>query len=135
MQLMKLTAQPKKLFINLASTTISTLIRNLSLQTRLFERFFECLAEKNACVREKSVEFTKEMIEMCVKDDSMRNQLSRSQSTLDAVERLIHKALSDASQLARENAKDLFFLFQENWPDRAAVYEQVFTLSYIINDL
>lgn len=119
MQLMKLTAQPKKLFITLASTTIVTLIRNSSLQIRLFERFCEFTVEKNPCLREKAVEFTKEMVEMCVKDDSMRSQLSRSQSALDTVERMLTKVLSDASQSAREKARDLFFLFQENWPERA----------------
>lgn len=120
LQLMKLTAQPKKLFVSLATTTIQTILQNVSLQLRLIERFSESLLEKNAAVREKSVEFVREIVDICIKDpQGYRQQLNRSSSALDSIDKMLGRALSDASQPVRERARDLYFVYKEQWKERA----------------
>ena len=116
--LLKLTSQSKRMLVTLGSSTGTTVLRNTSFQTRVMERILEVTNDKNPTAREKAIEFLKVTLEECWRKDASKALFVRA-SGQDSLEKMLMRTLGDANSNVREKSRDIFGMYQQQWPDRS----------------
>lgn len=119
--LLKLTAQSKRMLVTLGTAAAITLLRNTSYQPRIVERLAEAASDKNAATRERATEFLRVTLELCFERESGRALFVRA-GGLETMERVLVKTLGDANNMVRERSREVFGLCRQHWPERCEAY-------------
>ena len=107
---LKNSAQTKKVAVNAISSCVKTVISNTS-STKHLNVFYTSLSEKNAGLRMRVSDFILAMLK-----SSSQNNISKS---LDILDKIIQKTITDASHEVRQLAKEIFSVYSEKFPVQA----------------
>ncbi|KAL7748998.1 suppressor of tub2 mutation [Sorochytrium milnesiophthora] len=119
LQLLKVTSQTKKVVVNAGNTAALAVLQHASFSMRVVTIFANAaMGDKNAQVRSYCVRFLLAHIETAVRMRAV-DAMDRA-GVVDSLDKVLKKAVSDASPTVRVPARDLFLLFESVWPARAA---------------
>ena len=117
--LLKMAGFTKKITAQQSQATVTTIITQTSAQPRtILSLLWNTLQEKIVQARAYVVGHLKTYIE--VHGHRAKNAIEGS-GMLETLEKSLRKALADANPASREQARILFWVFQEVWPDRGAL--------------
>ncbi|KAF9468966.1 clasp N terminal-domain-containing protein [Collybia nuda] len=114
--LLKMAGFTKKIAAQQSQASVTTIIINSSAQPRLFlPLFWNTLQEKTVQARAFVVAHLKIYLE--THGHRSRNAIETS-GGLETLEKSLKKALGDPNPAVRENARVLFWVYEDVWPDR-----------------
>ena len=116
--LLKLCAQSKRVVVQLGSACVLDLLNICSYNVRLLERLCNSMLEKSVGLREKSAELILFQLQQSVGTATGKQTFFKS-GALDMLDRMLVKALGDASAIVRSQSRQVLALYQQEWPDRA----------------
>ncbi|KAG6855051.1 hypothetical protein C0991_005980 [Blastosporella zonata] len=117
--LLKMAGFTKKIAAQQSQASVTAIINHTSAQPRvILPLLWNTLQEKTVQARAFVVAHLKEYVEV----HGHRAKTAIEGTTgLELLEKSLRKALLDANPLVRENARVLFWIFEEVWPDRGLV--------------
>ncbi|KAG6833770.1 hypothetical protein H0H87_001202 [Tephrocybe sp. NHM501043] len=114
--LLKMAGFTKKIAAQQSQASVTAIITHTSAQPRIIlPLLWNTLQEKTVQARAFVVAHIKQYVE--VHGHRARNAIEGTNG-LELLEKSLKKALSDANPAVRENARILFWVFEEAWPDR-----------------
>lgn len=126
--LLKMAGFTKKIAAQQSQSSVSTIITHASAQPRvILPLLWNTLQEKTVQARAFVIAHLKNYLE--VHGHRSKNAIETS-GGLETLEKSLKKALGDPNPAVRENARILFWVFEEVWPDRGlAILETLDSLA------
>ena len=108
--LLKQSSLTKKIVVNAIAGCMKKVIQ-CSKSTKPLHQLQSCLGEKNSLLRLKAMEYVLTVMRACSNTALVKHH--------ELMEKCIQKAIVDASSEVRSAAKEIFFYYQERFPDYA----------------
>ncbi|KAI0751370.1 clasp N terminal-domain-containing protein [Daedaleopsis nitida] len=120
--LFRMASLTKKITAQISQATVTTVIQNVAPQPKLIiPLVWNTLQDKAIQTRLYAVSHVKTYLQV---HGARTTHAIEATSTIDTLEKIVRKALGDANAGVRDNARQLFWIFQGFWPDRAAAILQ-----------
>ncbi len=120
--LLRLASLTKKIAAQTSQATVTTLLQYVSAQPKvIIPPLWNILQDKAIQTRSYAIGHVKTYLEV---HGSRATHSIEASGGIDLIEKIVKKALSDANAGVRDNARQLFWVFQGIWPERGAVILQ-----------
>ncbi|KAM3434368.1 hypothetical protein MY4824_005448 [Beauveria thailandica] len=113
--LLKMTASTKKITSQMTSSTIETIISNISYTPRIMQHIWSACQDKNVQPRL----YTSSWLKMLIKKTSSNKHHIEHTGGVDLIEKCLKKGLADANPGVREKMRSTYWAFWAVWPARA----------------
>ncbi|RDX53151.1 hypothetical protein OH76DRAFT_76865 [Lentinus brumalis] len=120
--LLRLANLTKKIAAQTSQATVTVLIQHASAPPKLIiPILWNTLQDKAINTRQYAIGHVKTYLEV---HGARAAHAIETTSTIDFLEKIVKKALGDANAGVRDNARQMFWIFQGLWPERAAAIMQ-----------